>query len=118
MTQIPDRFTLEPACYGETVFVRLAGEFDMAAEAQFDETVARLCADASTVVVDLSGLTFVDSSGLRSLLRVWQRARDDGFDLAVVPGNGQVRRTMELAGVDSVLPIVTDRPLDIAREGA
>jgi anti-anti-sigma factor len=106
----PKHFTIDPEQYGDTLFVRLSGEFDLAAEHHFDRTVEALSQDARTIVVDLSTLTFIDSSGLRALLRLWEHSRRDGFDLAVVPGAEQIRRAMELTGVDRVLPLVAESP--------
>jgi anti-anti-sigma factor len=106
----PQHFSIESHQYGDTILVRLSGEFDLATEQHFDRTVESLSLDARSIVVDLSDVTFIDSSGLRSLLRAWERARTDGHDLVVVPGPDQVRQTMELTGVDSVLPIAEEIP--------
>jgi len=106
----PKHFTLEPERDGDTVFVRLGGEFDLAAERYFEHTAGALGQAAQKIVVDLSGLTFIDSSGMRALLRLWKTTREDGLDLAIVPGSAQVRHTMELTGVDRVLPIVKEAP--------
>ena len=110
MSQVPrpKHFEIDSQEYGDTVFMRLSGEFDMAAEAHFDHTLDRLQQVARSIVVDLSNLTFIDSSGLRALLRAWELARTDGHDLAVIPGTEQVRHTMELTGLDRVLPIAAD----------
>jgi anti-anti-sigma factor len=112
MSQVPrpKHFEIDPQQYGDTVLLRLSGEFDLAGEALFDHALTGLPQTARKIVVDLSGLTFIDSSGLRALLGAWRRARSDGFDLAVIPGTDQVRNTMELTGVDRVLPIATDAP--------
>ena len=117
MPQVPKHFQLEPQQSGDTVVVRLGGEFDVAAEEYFDRIVERLAADAKTVVLDLRELSFIDSSGLRALLRAWKRSQLEGASLAIVPGNGQVRHAMELTGADEVLPIVAEAPL-VAPESA
>jgi anti-sigma B factor antagonist len=106
--QPPKHFTVDSQQYGDTVFLRLSGEFDLAAEEFFEQAVEELSQDARSIVVDLSALAFIDSSGLRALLRMWERSRSDGLDLAVVPGAAQVRHTMELTGMDRVLPVVTE----------
>jgi anti-anti-sigma factor len=111
MPQVPKHFQLEQQQYGDTVVVRLGGEFDVAAEEYFDRIVERLAAEAKAVVLDLSELSFIDSSGLRALLRAWKRSQEDGGSLAIVSGNGQVRNTMRLTGADEVLPLVAELPL-------
>jgi anti-sigma B factor antagonist len=107
----PKHFTLDSERHGDTVFVRLGGEFDLAAEEHFDRMLDGLADQARTIVVDLSALTFIDSSGLRALLRLWQRARTDSFDMTVVQGSDQIRHTMKLTGVDAVLPLVEEAPV-------
>jgi anti-anti-sigma factor len=104
----PKHFEIESDQHGETVFLRLRGEFDLAGEQHFDSTVDRLALGAKILVVDLSGLTFIDSSGLRSLLRLWEHSRTEGVDLAVIRGDEQVQHTMKLTGLDAVLPFVDE----------
>ena len=108
--QPPKHFAVESQQYGDTVFLRLTGEFDLGAEEFFERTVDQLSREARSLVVDLSSLEFIDSSGLRALLRMWERSRADGFDVAVVPGAEQVRHSMALTGMDRVLPVVTEVP--------
>jgi anti-anti-sigma factor len=107
----PKHFEVDSQPYGHTVFVRLRGEFDLAAEPHFDHAVATIEESARQIVVDLTELSFIDSTGLRALLRMWERSRTDGHDLAFVPGNDQVRHAMELTGINGVLPIVTEPPV-------
>jgi anti-anti-sigma factor len=61
---------------------------------------------ASELLIDLSKLTFIDSSGLRMLIKVWDQSRGNGLELAIVQGTGQVRRTIEVAGLDDFMPIL------------
>lgn len=95
----------------ETTFVRLTGELDLNCRRQFESTFQRTASVAAgNVVIDLSGLTFIDSSGLRMLLEVESQSRRDGFDLLFIPGQGQVQQVLELTGVDAAL-----KKLDEAR---
>jgi anti-sigma B factor antagonist len=88
----------------DAVVVRLSGEFDMAGCDDFDAAVRALSGDGlRQVIIDLAGLTFIDSSGIRSLLNSKRRAEEHGIVLAVrVPEEGQVRQVLELTGVDDV----------------
>ncbi len=62
---------------------------------------------ASALVLDLTGLSFMDSSGLRILLDTWNEAQVSDRRLTlVVPKDGIVRRVLEVSGCDGVLPIV------------
>lgn len=104
----PQHLDIETQQYGDTAFLRLTGEFDLAGESDFNQKADALLIEARTLVVDLSGLTFIDSSGLRALLQLREQMLTDGLDLAIVPGAAQVRATMEVTGVDRVLPLVAE----------
>jgi anti-anti-sigma factor len=62
----------------------------------------------TTTVVDLRGLTFIDSSGVSGVLAAARRARDAGSRLVCVPGPPSIRRVFELTGVDTVVEWVDD----------
>jgi len=92
---------------GAAARLDLSGEMDIACEDAFAAAVEDSLAEATAeLVVDLSELSFIDSSGIRMLVELWKRARKCGLDLSIVQGAGQVRRTMEVAGVDRILPIL------------
>ena len=57
-------------------------------------------------MLDLRGLTFIDSSGLRLLVALHQRAQHDGFQLTLVAPAGPADRTIQLSGLGQVLPFV------------
>jgi anti-anti-sigma factor len=78
--------------------VRLSGELDLAGaalvERELDRVVGR---DAPhTVVVDLRGVAFMDSSGLRSVVVADARGREEGWELVLVRGPEAVHRVFEL----------------------
>ena len=91
-----------------TVLARLFGEFDLSAKEKFESEIAAVTGDPrpSSLVVDLAGLKFIDSSGLRAIMELYGRSRDEGVDFAVTPGPSEVQNVFELAGLDRVLPIM------------
>jgi anti-sigma B factor antagonist len=97
----PFRCQLEAAEDG-SARIAPTGELDMATvgrlEARFSEAHA---AGFRRLVVDLSGLDFMDSTGLTLLTRWSLGAERDGYDFAVVPGSDRVRRLFELTGLTS-----------------
>ncbi len=103
---IPQHFELESEQTDEGVIVRLAGEFDIACEAGFEAVLRPFEDQQENIVVDLSALRFIDSSGLRLLIAAHDRSFRNDFQLAIVLGGGQVRQTVELTGLHHVLPIV------------
>ena len=106
---VPDHFELTVERYGQDVVVKLAGEFDVACEEYFEAALGPLEEPGSSVVVDLSGLSFMDSTGLNQLIAAHERSRRVGFRLAIVPGDAHIRRTFELTGLDQILPMVDGR---------
>ena len=60
------------------------------------------------LVLDLTGLEFMDSTGLRLLISADARAREAGRRLAIVQGNEMVQRVMRLTRLDERLDIVED----------
>jgi anti-anti-sigma factor len=66
--------------------------------------------EARTFVLDLRGLTFIDSSGLRALIMADQRVRDDGGRVIVVRGPDRVNQVMEVTGVARQIELVDEPP--------
>ncbi|MEN9507189.1 MAG: hypothetical protein RI958_3115 [Actinomycetota bacterium] len=73
------------------------GEVDMAVGPELEALVMPLVRQRS-VVIDLSAVSFLDSSGLRSLLRIAQIADEHGTDLVVRSPSPEVGRLFELTG--------------------
>lgn len=84
--------------------IALEGELDLASVGQMEERFAAIDEQApSRVVVDLSGLAFIDSSGLRVLLLADARARERGYEFVLLPGREPVQRVFEMTGALDVL---------------
>ena len=95
---------------GSTLWVSLRGEMDMgnadAIQATLRDAIEH---GVDRVVIDLSRLAFVDSSGVRVLLALASRLRERRRELVlVVPDQGIVRRVLAVSGVDAVVPVVAD----------
>jgi anti-sigma B factor antagonist len=89
----------------------LSGELDLAVAAGLEATIRGLCGEGvSAVQLDLSRLTFMDSSGLRAVLSAQELCAQHGYDFLVTPGRGQVQRLLELTGTADVLPLADDAP--------
>lgn len=87
--------------------VRLEGELDVAtAEAVERELEVVEAGDAESIIIDLSGLAFIDSTGLRVLIRAQQRSRADSNRLALLRGPRSVQRVFDIAGLSDRLPFV------------
>ena len=75
------------------------GELDLASVDELTQEVEDLWAAGSRrVLIDLTALEFIDSSGLRSLLDLREAAASDGHELALRSGPSVVQRIFELTG--------------------
>jgi len=80
----------------------LAGELDLASAPALEARVDDLCvAGVMAVVVDLSKLKFMDSTGLQAVLAATKRCRQHGTDFSLAGATGAVQRLFELTGLRS-----------------
>jgi anti-sigma B factor antagonist len=77
------------------ITVALTGELDLVDASGVAVALAAAARRAPLVVVDLSELTFIDSSGVAALARGWHHARNAGGDLQVVAAQEQVRKMLD-----------------------
>ena len=89
------------------VRVTLTGELDVATAPQLGHALEEIAEPAALVVLDLSELTFMDSSGLQVILSARARLADAGRRFALVPGRRQVQRMFELTGTAHRLEFVS-----------
>jgi anti-sigma B factor antagonist len=80
-----------------------SGELDIAAAARLAEALSNVADDAVLVILDLSQLTFMDSSGLHAILTAHARLREAGGSLVLIPGPRAVQRIFELTRTDGML---------------
>lgn len=91
---------------GETV-VTAMGELDLATvELVRDELLPAV--DRGTVILDLAGVTFCDSSGLRMLVEAHRRAKARGTCLRLAALTTPVRRLLEITRADQVFAVFPD----------
>jgi anti-anti-sigma factor len=91
------------------VHVILTGELDLSTVAKVQEELRRVEADSPpTVVVDLSNLTFLDSTGLRCIVTADERARDAGRRVVIVRGPDPVQRVFAITRLEERLEMVDD----------
>jgi len=86
----------------DSLLVSVIGELDMATAPEFEQAV-ELAQDGSTIVVDLRELTFIDSTGIRALLKVYASGQDGRSTVSFVRGSDSVQRVLQLAGAEQFL---------------
>ena len=87
----------------------LVGELDLSTVAKVQEELRRVEASSpATMVVDLSKLTFLDSTGLRCIVTADERARADGRRIVIVRGPDAVQRVFAITRLEERLEMVDD----------
>jgi anti-sigma B factor antagonist len=90
---------------GDVHVIAVRGELDLANGDELQRELLRVEAtDARSIVVDLSGLRFMDSTGIRVLLSADARSRADSDRLTLLRGPAAVQRVLEITGVVDLLP--------------
>jgi anti-anti-sigma factor len=90
-----------------TSVLAVSGELDLAAAEVFAEALRAASEIGSeTVIIDLRKLEFIDSTGLSLLVRGQRDTEQRGGMFGIVNGGPQVRRVIELTGLEKVLRVV------------
>jgi stage II sporulation protein AA (anti-sigma F factor antagonist) len=94
----------------DQVLVFVTGDIDFAVSDLLWKDVEPWLVPTKSVVVDCSGITFLDSMGLRTLLRIEAGTRENGVALTLAAPSRPVRRVLELAGVERLFTISEEVP--------
>ena len=93
---------------GETHRVAPAGELDIATVELLGRELASVEeTDAEMIVLDLSGLSFIDSTGLRLVLDINERCGGETNRLRVIAGSPAVDRLLDIVGLRERLPLIS-----------
>ena len=93
-----------------TVSVR--GELDLSTAPDLEGPLEQaLESDEGSVLIDLSQCEFIDSTGIALIVRAWQRLHGDGNGrgLVICSQNDQVRRVLEITGLELSIPVHTTK---------
>lgn len=83
----------------------LTGPLDLHTAPTFYEQATQILDRRPSLLLDLSGITFCDSSGLNALLRLYRYAQHAGGRVAVAGPPAQLTRMLSVTGMDTVLPV-------------
>lgn len=102
----PELVTIDVSDVGPVVRVTAAGEIDStSAPVLKDRLDALLDAGVEELVVDLTGVTFLDSAGLCVLAAAYRRASADGHSLRVLASSRAVVRPLQITGLLDLLQV-------------
>ena len=103
---------------GNEAVVALTGELDLSTAPQVErELEAAEQQQPERLVIDLRGVSFLDSTGLRVVLSADGRARKDGRRLEVIPGPPPVHRVFRIALLDRRIVFVDPPKDDRSQDG-
>ena len=88
------------------IYVR--GELDLNTRVELEAVLAGLSKPPMIVVLEVSGLNFIDSTGLKSLLDEHRRARAERYEFAIAGALVPVREAFRITALDITLPLVPD----------
>jgi anti-anti-sigma factor len=96
---------IEAGREGDTYTIRLRGELDLGNCDRLDEALLEAeASDAPRVLLDVDELRFIDSTGLRAILRATRHAERTGLPLRLTRGQGYVADMFRLTALDRTLP--------------
>jgi len=113
-------FEIDDRALGEGAhLVSVAGEIDLFTAPEFKTRIAHaIDGGAKSVLVDLTGTTFIDSSSLGVLIGAHRRLDQAHGRLVVVCENASILKTLQITGLDNVFAIASslDAAVDRALE--
>lgn len=97
------------AHHGTATVIQLAGECDLAQRDKLRRVIDDVFgSNPECVILDLSGLSFIDSTGIQAVLDVSKQADRKGVRLSICHGPPSVQRVFEVCGLTGRLPFVSD----------
>jgi anti-sigma B factor antagonist len=100
------RFRIDERVEQGVPIVAVIGEIDVATAPQLRECLHTVIAQGPTdLVLDLLGVTFLDSTALGVLVGALKRCREAGGELHVVVNDPRIMKIFEITGLDKVFPI-------------
>jgi anti-sigma B factor antagonist len=89
----------------EALVIAFEGDVDLEHSPKAREVLLDGIQQGKRVFVDMSGVTYIDSSGVASLVEAFQRAKGQGSGFALVAVNPAALRVLQLARLDKVFVI-------------
>lgn len=100
---------------GSTVVVAPSGEIDLASAEQLRSGLVSAESNADTsMVIDLRGVAFIDSTGIGELVGCHRRCQDAGVAVAFVVPDGTIRKILHVTGMDTVFDMHHDESAAVA----
>jgi anti-sigma B factor antagonist len=95
----------DPGDFAVRVTAGAAGEAIVAVVGEFEQALVEAVRGGQQLVVDLTGCTFLSSTGLRALLEADREREEGARPIAVVAPDPHIRKVLEIAGVDALFEL-------------
>jgi anti-anti-sigma factor len=92
-------FRIETLKSGSRITIKLGGELDSAACGELVSQFERVAGNSSEIVLDLSEVSFIDSSGMRAIILVERSAGERGVALTTLPPPEAITDLLQMSGV-------------------
>ncbi len=100
---------METEKQADTLWVAASGEIDLREAERLRRTADPLLPGCRHLVLDLSGVVFIDSSGVGSIIGRYRRIREQGGDMAIVGAKGGVKKVLEFSGIPNIIRLYPAR---------
>jgi len=98
-------FAVHARAVGAATVIAVSGELDIHTAPDLTEVLRPAIAAGQPVIVDLTDVTFMDSSGLSVFVTALKRAREAGTTLVLVVSEPRVMRVFSITGIDTLIDI-------------
>ena len=105
VTELLVSVSTEDGTGGSRTVVRLVGEADVTTRVLTEVLDAEAAKKPRLLLVDVSGLAFIDSAALHEIVRAHRRLRADGCALALVNPSPALARVLQLSALDQLIPV-------------
>lgn len=107
------------ALEGGVRVVAVRGELDLGTAPELEGPLEEAIGAAEPLLIDLSECEFIDSTGIAMIVRAWQRLADGDGDggggrVVICSANEQVRRVLEITGLEVSIPVHESRDAALA----
>jgi len=97
------RFSMEP--HGASVVASVRGELDVTSSQRFDDCLSEAAATSDRVILDLSGVDFMDTTALAVIVGHWRRQVEAGGLFFLAGARYRYARTLWITGLADRLPM-------------
>ncbi|SMB95044.1 anti-anti-sigma regulatory factor, SpoIIAA [Desulfonispora thiosulfatigenes DSM 11270] len=103
-----------------SLIVKVSGELDLVVAKEFSESVDKVLQNKpiKSLILDLSMVSFIDSSGLGAILGRYKIIQQQGGKMSIFGAIPSVYRILELSGIMKIIPVLTSEEYGLERKEA